>query len=408
MAGMEILSWTTAFFTLIYLYLDHKEKEPEIDFVKTGYGPFILGFIALCSLGVFINAPRENWVRDLGALRDFVLFFFFFYTLRIFKDVKKLFVIILACASIIAVYGIWQHYTGIDLWRHNHRALMKVPWGDDVYSTVGFFNHHLTYAYSYGMIVCIGWAILLGKQQKKVSEKILLCMSLLIILTSIICTYGRGAWIALAITFPVMAFFMRRSYGILIVLATLATGVFLYNSDSNFKYRLYTLTVDSYQSNSDRVKLWTINYQMFKDHPLVGVGYLENEPLSMSYYEKMHISNGMAGHAHNNYFEFLSTSGILGFMAYLALIFVPFIASIRLFFKIKNLEGQEAMWDRCILLAAIGAQMVFHIGGFTQATVCDSKVLHQFVLWLAVVFFMKNKYKNVFSRSHPQAAAKTT
>src|SRR5947209_18474037 len=42
-----------------------------------------------------------------------------------------------------------SHYSGIDLWRHDHRALVQVNWGTTVvYSTVGFFNHHLTYARS--------------------------------------------------------------------------------------------------------------------------------------------------------------------------------------------------------------------------------------------------------------------
>jgi hypothetical protein len=121
---------------------------------------------------------------------------------------------------------------------------------------------------------------------------------------------------------------------------------------------------------------------------------LENEPLSTVYYQQMHIEGGMAGHAHSNYFEFLATGGILGFVSYMALILVPLIISFKLYYSIRGISGSPAMWDRVILLSAIGAQLVFHLGGLTQCTVCDSKVLHQFVFWLAVTYYMADKYKS--------------
>jgi O-antigen ligase len=311
----------------------------------------------------------------------------------------------LVCASIIAVYGIWQHYTGIDLWRHSHRALVVIPWGKgDVYSTVGLFNHHLTYAYSYGMILCIAWAMLLLMNIPKF-PKMIVSIGFALILGSIICTYGRGAWIALGITLPFMTLLTsRKNFVIMLTLFCVGLGV-LYKVNGTFRERLQSIDSANYKSNEERRKLWEINFEMFKDHPLVGVGYLENEDLSFPYYERMHISDGMAGHAHSNYFEFLATAGLPGFIAYLVMIILPLILSVKLFLNMRGISGTEALWDRCMILAAVGAQLVFHIGGFTQCTVCDSKVLHQFIFWLALVYFFRDKYKDrdLSLRSHPLA-----
>ncbi len=407
MAAMELLSWTTVLFTIIYLVIDLRSPTPALKMSKTGYGYFISGFILIASLGVFINAPSANWVKDLGALRDFLLFFFFFYSLKIFGDVKRLLFIILICGSIISIYGIWQHYTGIDIWRHDHRALMQVNWGSAaVYSTVGFFNHHLTYAYSYGMIICIAWAMILAQKSKALPRKIALGLSFCLIAASIICTYGRGAWIALAIALPVMTLITSRKKFFFIVVALVITALGLSKINPTFQERLKSVVSSDYGSNEVRKKLWDVNFQMFKDHPVIGVGYLENEPLSTLYYQKMNILGGMAGHAHSNYFEFLSTGGALGFISYMILILLPLFTSLKVFFRIKDLQGDEAMWDRVIILSAIGAQLVFNLGGLTQCTVCDSKVLHQFVLWLAISYFMGDKYKVLIPNNHPAGVAK--
>jgi O-antigen ligase len=409
MAAMEILSWTTGLLTIIYLLIDYFSGEPEIKLVRTGYGFLILLFIGICSLGVFINAPSENWVRDLGALRDLLLFFFFFYSFKIFKDTTKLFILMLSCGTIISVYGIWQHFSGIDLWRHDHRALVQVPWGEVTrFATVGFFNHHLTYAYSFGMIICIAWSLIVLKTPKTNFEKIALPISFLLIFASLICTYSRGAWAGLAIVIPAMVFLACRKYFFAILGIIILLVCTLYFTDSMFRQRLQTVTQGGYFSNQDRKNLWEINFQMFKEHPIVGVGYLENEPLSGTYFKKLNIVGGMGGHAHSNYFEFLSTSGVLGFVAYLALIFTPFIASVKLFFKLRVISTTDALYDRCILLAAIGAQLMFHIGGFTQCTVCDSKVLHQFVFWLTIVYFLNDKYKtNLTDNRHQEPSTPT-
>ncbi len=109
----------------------------------------------------------------------------------------------------------------------------------------------------------------------------------------------------------------------------------------------------------------------------------------------------MGGHAHSNYFEFLATGGILGFVAYVILIVTPLLASLRLYFKLSMVTTTEALWDRYLLLAAVGAQLMFHIGGFTQCTVCDSKVLHQFVFWLTFVYFLNDKYSTT-DNHHPE------
>jgi O-antigen ligase len=401
MAGMEITSWSAAFFFLLYfvsslsIVRGEAARLPDCDRVNiysTGIELIFFLFIAVVTLGLTLNGPQEDFIFSIGMLRNFALFFFFVYILQFVKNISKIFTIIGICATVIAVYGIWQHFTGIDLWRHNNRALVLIPDSAKLqYATVGFFNHHLTYGHSYMMILCLPWAALLLWNQKKIGwgRLSLALVSFSLILTSLIYTYGRGVWLAILITIPLMTFIVsRRIFVVVAVAISLFAGVLL-KYDLDFRGRALSIFAEKYKSNDERVKLWEANVAMFKDHPLIGVGYHQNEALSMHYYQKLGIQSGMAGHAHNNYIQILSTTGMCGFILYLIFINFFLIQTIRLYFAIPKDKTE----DRIFALAAIGAQLVFHIGGFTQWNFGDMKVQHQYFFWLAAVTYMCHRYK---------------
>ncbi len=389
MAAMEIASWATAFFFCLYVTLDRRSKGRKVEIHTVGVELPMALLIITVICGLKINAPDGDFWFAAGSLRNLALLFFFAYAFQVSKNLNRLFFLLVTCGTIISIYGIWQHFTGIDLWRHSSRALMGVPWGDHTaYSTVGFFSHHLTYGHSYMMILCVPWAALLLGRHRRWWEILGFLISFGLLLTSLIFTYGRGVWIAILVGLPVMAFFAsRKLFFISFALLLVGAGI-LYKSDPLIRERAMSIISDNYTSNDERRKLWQANMEMFHDHPWIGVGYRQNEPLSQEYYKKLDIKEGMSGHAHSNYVELLATTGMLGFGSYMLIILGFILMTARLYSSIPVTH----YWHRVFALAALGAQIAFHVGGLTQWNFGDAEVQHQFIFWLAVVAYMSQRY----------------
>ena len=233
MAGMEIFSWGTTAFFIAYLL---SKRGQNLSLYTLGIEIPLVILLVVAVLGLRLNSPTGDSIFALGRLRNFLLIYVFTYCFRSVSEVRRLIFVILAFATAISVYGIWQHYSGIDLWRHDHRALVLIPWTTQkLYSTVGFFNHHLTYAHSYAMILCIPWAILLLMGKKlKTWQSALVLVSFLLIGTSVLFTYGRGAWLALVFSLPLMAGMVNRRHLITILCLIGVVGTILYVSNSEF------------------------------------------------------------------------------------------------------------------------------------------------------------------------------
>jgi O-antigen ligase len=128
---------------------------------------------------------------------------------------------------------------------------------------------------------------------------------------------------------------------------------------------------------------------MFEDHPIFGVGYQKNgPPRVLDYYEQMGISrDAFASHAHNVYLNFLSGTGIGGLFLYLG--FTLSIAWIGLQ-NIRKLNAGRS-WLFFFAVAALSAQAIFMLGGFTEYNFGDSEVRYQFLTHLSFQLFIRRK-----------------
>jgi len=65
------------------------------------------------------------------------------------------------------------------------------------------------------------------------------------------------------------------------------------------------------ESDLQRIGQWKTALAAFRDHPVLGVGYMNFEPLCSSIKEKYNIPPAnFCGHAHNNFLEMLATTGL--------------------------------------------------------------------------------------------------
>jgi hypothetical protein len=389
MAAMEVTSWATALFLVLSFFVDRFSPRRQLELHTLGIEFPLLALVGIAILGLRLNAPDGDFLDGVGALRNILLIFVFAYALQIVKNLNRVFGFLLFAATLVAGYAIWQHFTGIDLWKQTQQALTEVPWGGgSVYAGTGFFSDNTSFGYSFMMILALPWAALLLSRRQSWWVLTLYIVSFIVILTSLVFCYGRGVWLSVLVALPVMAFFASRKLFITTVIAILvAAGIFM-KADPNFKERAYSVLTENVAHNEERKKLSQINLEMFHDHPWIGVGYRQNASLADVYYKKLNITDGVVGHAHSNYVELLSTMGLLGFAAYMLFILAFILMTARLFSTIPSTH----YWHRVFALAALGAQIAFHVGGLTQWDLGDAVVQHQFMFWLAVVAYMTHQY----------------
>ncbi len=119
---------------------------------------------------------------------------------------------------------------------------------------------------------------------------------------------------------------------ILVILIITSITLISYNLGSNYlKERIFT--PDSI-TNDLRFQRLSIYYDIFKEHPIFGIGFnrLEKDRKEKYLKKEFFISANKNYNAHNQFFEYLGVNGIVGGLIYL----LVFISLIKLSFTTKN------------------------------------------------------------------------
>lgn len=149
----------------------------------------------------------------------------------------------------------------------------------------------------------------------------------------------RGAWIAVGICILAVLFCYIKEHkklvtSCLIVLMILGVGFSQYKP---FVQRAETITnTTTYQSNTERLLIWNSAWNMFKDHPILGVGLGQYAQNYHTKYISPHAKEPTLTHAHNNLLQMLAENGIIGFLSFVLLFGYFIVCPMRLFYKTKN------------------------------------------------------------------------
>ncbi|CAN5542946.1 hypothetical protein BH10BDE1_BH10BDE1_36030 [soil metagenome] len=391
MAGMEIFGWLTFLLISIVAIFDRKKgvwilRRPLLE---TGDWA-LLSLMTVIILSAFIAAPQEaDKLFIVGNARFVMLFLGMRFSLEAVTDragapaVEKAFRFLLVLIGVTSIYAISQHFNGIDYIRGHRDPITKYVFqGGSTFRSRGMWGHPVTFGHSMALSfsMIFGYAVSRNKFDKW--KAIGIGVSVLSA-TAILWSYTRGAWIAIAAAVAIMVLFLGRKIAISVYSGSVALLVGAFFASEEFRQRLASVVSTTDLSNVQRIDIWKANIAMFKDHPIFGVGYGFNEDLITAYYEKLGITQEFGGHAHNNYLQFLSGTGILGFAAYTAFTGIFLWMSIKLLRTVKKGTATYGL-----VLGALGAQVALLVGGLTECNFKDAEVNHQFMFICALVMLI--------------------
>lgn len=198
---------------------------------------------------------------------------------------------------------------------------------------------------------------------------------------SLIINGTRGAWVALAPVFIVLMLFygLQNKKLLALCLAFLVVAGGVLSTSKNFTYKLNTIIKRTDTSTRERYAIWESAFNMFKDHPVLGVGlgqYKEN-------YQKKYIlkkaRQKYLTHAHNNVMQMLAENGLVGCVGFLTLVFYILGTNISDFIK-----------KRCpYSLIIASSTFALFVQGLTEYNFGNSAVMKSYWLLLGCMLVMK-------------------
>ncbi len=377
-ASQSLLDLFVVFMFLGWMSLAFK-KAPDWQSIKWNWvgieWAFLAYFIVVC-LGFYFNAARDaEWPQ---ALLKFLWVFHFYILIFSFQQVKIQIQPLLKyfCAFFLfpTLYSFTGYINGFDpiTGRENGRVM-------------GLVNSATYHAHGNALILVFFSAILFLNWQRIVARWRWFTLVCLVLLgMSILLTFTRGIWLSLFVSTIFMFVFYDYKKGISICLVGLFFAASSYFLWPQFRERIHHSTSPS--ENSERLNLFKVNVQIWREYPWLGIGYTENIRRNREYWDRpeWRMPPGyITSHAHNQFLNVLSTTGILGL--------IPFLC-FWLFFLRKN---WKLMWKTdyrstpfrySVLFGCMWAQVEFLLGCLSDVSFEYAKIRAIVLLiWALVV-----------------------
>jgi len=258
-----------------------------------------------------------------------------------------------------AVYGLYQVHT---------MGHLRVT---------GFSTNYVFYGCLLVQAILLAAALLLETSSplRRAAYAGVVCLCII----ALVCSQARGAWISLALSFPVVVYLSRRQFTrdtrdrkwVWIYLGAL-TVLVLGLSPLYFGH-LMTLFNPKWQANWERILIWGSTLRMIHDHPWTGVGAGQFAAIYNSHYISPVSVERYHPHAHNSFLQILSEDGIIGFAASIYLLY-----GIVLFLRNALRETPSSPY----VIGSVAMFCALFVASLVDYLLFSGYVRPEWVLWL--------------------------
>ena len=212
-------------------------------------------------------------------------------------------------ATIVAIYGIFQFFSGLDLFRGRELSAYG-----NFYRASGGFNHYLTFAGNQLLIFGIITGFILSEKQWGTRKKMYLA-AMLIVLLSLIATFARSAWLGIILIVSLGTLLINRKLFFYSAAGMIILGIVAALLSPEVQERF--VSIFDMSKNENRLTLWHTSFKIIEAHPFWGTspGFFDQSFFKYKvpgYYDA-------TGHAHNDYINLAVNSGLISLTSWLCL-----------------------------------------------------------------------------------------
>jgi O-antigen ligase len=343
----------------------------------------LLVFLAMLLLSTFLSPAV--WPSLIGYRKLWLVgaFFVTYHLVRDPEEAGRLVSLLVMMAVAVAVYGIVQHFTGIDLAKQlvgKDPTLTPFWFGrDEGFRTKGFSPSGITYAHSLAFPLTFLTVRLFTPQLPR-RERLLWLGGWGLMIFALLFSLTRGVWLAYLGVLGVLAVVKGGRAVLAVGVCGVLLTLFLFGAGLGVRERV-TQTFDL-KANVGRSQIWLANLDMIKERPWFGWGYGNYRKFREPYYQRYPQANTTA-HAHNNFLQMWVDGGLIGLGAFLFLCWVILRAGWQAY--ALSPPGAEPL--RNLALGATLGVLSFFLGGLTQYNFGDAEVV--IVFWATTALVLR-------------------
>ena len=376
-AGSEIAAWLCTILTFAYVFADRLGSTREFNFFRVGSDLFLLGFVIVTISSSLHASSVTDGLATLGDARWVLLLYGLAYCWELFPGLNRIFFLTLAAASAVSIYGIWQHFTGVDVLRDV--ALANAPVGSWAYFIpTGFFTTPEIFGTVLATVLPFPAAtFLLSDRNDDWKERYVPLACTLLLSLAIFWTYRPGLWLAAFMGIAVTMLMKSKQWFVLVATFICFFGVILLATYGGSPGEMLSGVETSEVARGEHQRA-QINAQttIWQENTWIGAGH---DAVRAADYDP---STG------NIYFQILAQTGVLGMIFYLLFILAFLLMSYRIYSEIP----QSHYWHRVLIAGGVGAQIAFHASGLYWSTLSEAIVVNLFILVVSAVSYVSEHY----------------
>ncbi|MCK5218804.1 O-antigen ligase family protein [bacterium] len=302
--------------------------------------PFIIALLLSALNAYEISSVCKQSLRWLQLI---ILAWYAANALRSEREVRVAILVLIITGALVSILGIIQTLAGPDSAMNSGLELLTLYSGTTMraYSTFGHPNQFAGY-----IILVIPLAFIQFVEARQYWERFILGLAAVIMITALIFTFTRAAWLAVFLVGLVLIYMNvpKKLLWIGVLLIAISVTVFLLNQGPLEKARqavLKRVTSLGHPGQEDSVSFRKVCFitavKMFQQHPLIGFGAGEYERNIRKYFnEDYYAWQAMDKHIHNLYLQILIETGLLGLFSFLLLIAYYLTTMIKGFFRLPR------------------------------------------------------------------------
>ena len=399
LAAVEVFGWG-GILLVILAEIQERIVNKKTLFVSHPFNKYVLmlGLAVVISI-VFspvITIAKEPWHFYIGRFRYLLLFFFHTTVLTYFVDIKKLLKWLPVFILPITLLYLFESASGTKLFYGRWETNWDWTFSRGV---IGYFRQYIEFSTIFEMflMLMIPFAFFSGYSKK---YKIFLFATILTVLFSTAVSGTRAFFIAVPFAILIQILLSKnKKYFVVVVISIMAISVLAYKTN-DFIQEKAAHTFSNIEKFGDpyRYNLWRAHLLIFKDHPVTGLGYYvaTDAKFLEPYYKKLktvkkETYRGLT-HAHNNYIDILSGTGLIGFICFMLflIMLIKHTLRSRKIATQKNLE-----YEQLLSIGLMGAIVSIMTNMLMDTSLQMIKVCYPFIFIVGLCIYQNNKLTKI-------------